>query len=165
MKTFHKICKRKNDETQSPTWRRVGNLWCLLSLSPSGEARIKKPTAKTPPKQGDTPVYLSADRFESPVITSDYWLWMCLRSSASSDPAVPGGHEDPGGGEGGDRLQVLWSYAHQLHLAEVQETSETHAHTEAGVISYWSGGTVITLHHQVNMLMYPTLCSIMLTQK
>lgn len=52
---------------------------------------------------------------------------MC--SSASSDPAVPRGHEDPGGGEGGDPLQVLWSSAHQLHLAEVQETSETHTHT------------------------------------
>lgn len=54
---------------------------------------------------------------------------MCIGSPASSDPAVSGGHEDHGGGEGGDPLQVLWSSTHQLHLAQVQETSETHTHT------------------------------------
>lgn len=58
---------------------------------------------------------------------------MC--SSAPSDPAVPRGHENPGGGKGGDPLQVLWSSTHQLHLAEVQETGETH--TGARVIVRW----------------------------
>lgn len=48
-----------------------------------------------------------------------------LRSAASSHRSVPGGHEDPGGGEGGDPLQVLWGSAHRLHVAQVQETGET----------------------------------------
>lgn len=51
----------------------------------------------------------------------------CLRSSASPDLTIPRGHEDLGRGKGGDPLQVFWCSTHQLYLAEVQETSKTHA--------------------------------------
>ena len=80
-----------------------------------------------------------------PSYSTDHWLLMmgvCVYSTASSDPAVPRGHEDPGGGEGGDPLQVLWSSAHHLHLVEVQETSEKHPRTEAVVIDYWGSSSV-----------------------
>lgn len=50
---------------------------------------------------------------------------MCVISSATSDSPVSWRHEDPSRREGRNPVQVFWSATHQLHLAEVQETSET----------------------------------------
>lgn len=56
----------------------------------------------------------------------------CVFSSATADSPVSWRHEDPGRWEGRNPVQVFWSSTYQLHLAEVQKTSEMHTctHTE-----------------------------------
>ncbi|KAK5920285.1 hypothetical protein CgunFtcFv8_024109 [Champsocephalus gunnari] len=76
-----------------PTENSISDKKKTKAPTSESEARIKKPTTKTPPKQAAPPQILH----------------------------FPEDMKILAGREGRDPLQLLWSSSHQLHLAEVQE--------------------------------------------